>query len=145
MHLYLTALEIINAFGQDFWLKIPISTSFLFTLDDDEPESDKKRLIYILNHPQVILYVELRKNTIIAVCPDEQWFLENSEKPRENFWLAKILSYHYSQRGTIAQHCYCFQWFSNSTCHNLGCPAVYKLINDIQIINYGAILHHNIK
>jgi hypothetical protein len=87
----------------------------------------------------------LRKNTIITICPDKQWFLENPEEPRENFWLAKILSHHYSQRGTIAQHCYHIQWFFNSTYHNLGHPAIYELTNDTQIISYGAILHHNIE
>jgi hypothetical protein len=56
---------------EDFWLKTSIGTSFSFILDEDKPESDKKRLIHILNHPQVIPYVKLRKNIIIAVCLDE--------------------------------------------------------------------------
>jgi hypothetical protein len=47
-------------------------------------------LFHVLNHPQVISYIELRKNTIIAVHPDEQWFLENPEKPRENFGWPKF-------------------------------------------------------
>jgi hypothetical protein len=87
----------------------------------------------------------LRKNTIIAIHLDKQWFLENPEEPRENFWLAKILSHHYSQKGIVAQHHYHIQWFSNSTYHNLGCLAVYELANNTQIINYGAILHYNIE
>jgi hypothetical protein len=135
---------LLEGWEEDFWLKTSISISSSFISNDDEPESNKERLVYVLKHSQVIPFIELRKNIIIAVCPDEQWFL-NPEEPRENFWLAKILSYHYSQRGTVAQHHYHIQWFSNSTCYNLGHPAVYELINDIQIINYGAILHHNIE
>jgi hypothetical protein len=119
--------------------------SSLFITNDDKPESNKEILVHVLNHPQVTPYIELRNNIIIAVRPDEQWFLENPEEPRENFWLAKILSYHYSQRGTVAQHYYHIQWFSNSTSLNLGHSAIYELTNDTQIINYGAILHHNIE
>jgi hypothetical protein len=85
--------------------------------------------------------LELRKNVIVAVCPNEQWFLDNPDKPRENFWLAKILS-HYSQKGTQQQLRYRIQWFANKTNHT---PHFIVLIENTQIINYGAILHHNIE
>jgi hypothetical protein len=89
--------------------------------------------------------LELRKNVIVAVCPNEQWFLDNPDEPRENFWLAKILSHHYSQKGTQQQHRYRVQWFANRTNHTPECPALYHLIENTQIINYGAVLHHNIE
>jgi hypothetical protein len=100
--------ERLGRMGRRFWLKTLIGTSFSFTSDDDEPESDIG-LVHVFDHSQVIPYIKLRKNTIIAVCPDEQWFLENLEEPRENFWLAKILSHHYSQRETVAQYRYRIQ------------------------------------
>jgi hypothetical protein len=88
--------------------------------------------------------LELRKNAIVAIHPNEQWFLDNLDEPRENFWLAKILSYHYSQKGT-QQHRYQVQWFANRTNHTPECPALYNFIKNTQIINYSAILHHNIE
>jgi hypothetical protein len=41
---------------EDFWLKTPFGTFSLFTSDDNEPESNPKKLVYVLNHPQVISY-----------------------------------------------------------------------------------------
>jgi hypothetical protein len=81
--------------------------------------------------------LELRKNVIVAVYPNELWFLDNPDKPRENFWLAKILSHHYSQKDTNNN--------TDRTNHTSEIPALYNLIENTQIINYGAILHHNIE
>jgi hypothetical protein len=33
--------------------------------------------------------LELRKNVIVAIHPNKQWFLDNPGEPRENFWLEK--------------------------------------------------------
>jgi hypothetical protein len=130
----------------DFWLKTPIrNSSSSFSSDDNEPETEEERAVHIFNHPHVIPFLELRKNVIVAVCPNEQWFLDNPDEPRENFWLAKILSHHYSQKGTQQQHRYRVQWFANRTNHTPERPALYHLIENTQIINYGAILHHNIE
>jgi hypothetical protein len=84
----------------DFWLKTPIrNSSSFFSFDDDEPETEEEKAVHVLNYPHVISFLELRKNVIVAVRPNERWFLDNPDKPRENFWLAKILSHHYSQKG----------------------------------------------
>jgi hypothetical protein len=130
----------------DFWLKTPIrNSSSSFSSDDDEPETEEERAVHILNHSHVIPFLELRKNFIVAVRPNEQWFLDNPDEPRENFWLAKILSHHYSQKSTQQQHRYQVQWFANRTNHTPERPALYRLIENTQIINYSAILHHNIE
>jgi hypothetical protein len=84
----------------NFWLKTPIRNSSSFSSDDDKPETEEERVVHVLNHPHVIPFLELRKNVIVAVCPNEQWFLDNPDESRENFWLAKILSHHYSQKST---------------------------------------------
>jgi hypothetical protein len=35
--------------------------------------------------------LELRKNVIVAVRPNEQWFLDNPDEPRENFNYSAVL------------------------------------------------------
>jgi hypothetical protein len=59
--------------------------------------------------------------------------------------LAKILLHHYSQKGTQQQYQYQVQWFANRTNHTPEHPALYNLMENTQIINYSAILHHNIE
>jgi hypothetical protein len=57
----------------DFWLKTPIrNSSSSFSSDDDEPETEEERAMYVLNHPHVIPFLELRKNVIVTVHPNEQ-------------------------------------------------------------------------
>jgi hypothetical protein len=83
----------------DFWLKTPIrNSSSSFSFDDDEPETKKERAVHILNHPHIIPFLEWRKNVIVVVRPNKQWFLDNPDKPRENFWLKNFITPLFSKR-----------------------------------------------
>jgi hypothetical protein len=74
----------------DFWLKTLIrNSSSSFSSDDDEPETEEERAVHILNHPHVIPFLELRKNIIVAICPNEQWFLDRILMNQEKFLVGK--------------------------------------------------------
>jgi hypothetical protein len=45
----------------------------------------------IVNHPTIIPFEELRVNIIVALQPNKQWYLDNPDKPKEEFWLGKII------------------------------------------------------
>jgi hypothetical protein len=57
----------------NFWLKTPIrNSSSSFSSDDDKPETEEERAVHVLNYPHIIPFLELRKNVIVAVYPNEQ-------------------------------------------------------------------------
>jgi hypothetical protein len=91
---------------EDFWLQTLVFKKSTFYTDDNEPESAKERNVHFVNHPTIIPFEELRVNIIVALQPNKQWYLDNPDEPKEEFWLGKILSHHFSQHGTQYFHCY---------------------------------------
>jgi hypothetical protein len=54
-----------------FGYKPQLRILHLLSSDDDEPETEEKRAVYVLNHPHIIPFLELRKNVIVTVHPNE--------------------------------------------------------------------------
>lgn len=134
--------------ADDFWLAEASSDSSIepSTITEDDVNLEE-RLIHVVHHPQIIPLIELQKGCIIALRPSEEYYEENPDETREDFWLGQIIRPKSPKvHGNNTIHRFLVAWFANENIDQPNAAAKYILDQDFtNVIHYDAILLHNIE